>query len=181
MATEIPSWTKTPHTRPAGHFSDEALTPTSRPPSCPGRHGCRVPYLPLPPHPRTPAQDGMDAGPCLAPPAGLESRFRNKCAYLRFSCASRIRTYLREVGPAQRGQGGRGAPLWEVRPLASGFLELLGQHWTPSPAVPGAAFARGSSGRGAGAGHSPEHPGASLHLRLSGRYGRQAGGDAARR
>ncbi|EPQ12735.1 DNA fragmentation factor subunit beta [Myotis brandtii] len=29
---------------------------------------------------------------------GLESRFRNKCAYLRFSCASRIRTYLRE-GP----------------------------------------------------------------------------------
>ncbi|XP_036206365.1 DNA fragmentation factor subunit beta isoform X1 [Myotis myotis] len=28
---------------------------------------------------------------------GLESRFRNKCAYLRFSCASRIRTYLREV------------------------------------------------------------------------------------
>ncbi|XP_015425607.1 PREDICTED: DNA fragmentation factor subunit beta [Myotis davidii] len=36
---------------------------------------------------------------------GLESRFRNKCAYLRFSCASRIRTYLREVGPARRGQG----------------------------------------------------------------------------
>ncbi|XP_014401649.1 PREDICTED: DNA fragmentation factor subunit beta isoform X1 [Myotis brandtii] len=36
---------------------------------------------------------------------GLESRFRNKCAYLRFSCASRIRTYLREVGPARRGWG----------------------------------------------------------------------------
>ncbi|XP_045426449.1 DNA fragmentation factor subunit beta [Pipistrellus kuhlii] len=28
---------------------------------------------------------------------GLEARFRNKSAYLRFSCASRIRTYLREV------------------------------------------------------------------------------------
>lgn len=40
------------------------------------------------------------------PPAGLESRFRNKCAYLKFSCASRIRTYLREVGPAWRGGTG---------------------------------------------------------------------------
>ncbi|KAM5324157.1 DNA fragmentation factor subunit beta isoform 3-T3 [Glossophaga mutica] len=28
---------------------------------------------------------------------GLESRFRSKCSYLRFSCESRIRSYLREV------------------------------------------------------------------------------------
>lgn len=35
----------------------------------------------------------------MAPPAGLESRFRNKSSYLRFSCESRIRSYLREVGP----------------------------------------------------------------------------------
>lgn len=32
-------------------------------------------------------------------PAGLESRFRNKSGYLRYSCESRIRSYLREVGP----------------------------------------------------------------------------------
>ncbi|XP_008572794.1 PREDICTED: DNA fragmentation factor subunit beta [Galeopterus variegatus] len=29
---------------------------------------------------------------------GLESRFRNKCSYMRYSCESRIRSYLREVG-----------------------------------------------------------------------------------
>lgn len=31
--------------------------------------------------------------------AGLESRFRNKSGYLRYSCESRIRGYLREVRP----------------------------------------------------------------------------------
>lgn len=30
-------------------------------------------------------------------PAGLESRFRSKSGYLRYSCESRIRSYLREV------------------------------------------------------------------------------------
>lgn len=30
-------------------------------------------------------------------PAGLEARFRSKSAYLRYSCESRIRSYLREV------------------------------------------------------------------------------------
>lgn len=37
--------------------------------------------------------------------AGLESRFRSKSSYLRYSCESRIRGYLREVGPR----------LWQVR------------------------------------------------------------------
>ncbi|KAM5324156.1 DNA fragmentation factor subunit beta isoform 2-T2 [Glossophaga mutica] len=39
---------------------------------------------------------------------GLESRFRSKCSYLRFSCESRIRSYLREVGPHQGGVPGGG-------------------------------------------------------------------------
>lgn len=32
-------------------------------------------------------------------PVGLESRFQSKAAYLRYSCASRLRSYLREVSP----------------------------------------------------------------------------------
>lgn len=85
----------------------------------------------------------------------------------------------------ERGnRGGCGAPLWEVRLLGSGcaglgFLQLLGQHRTPSPAVPGAAFAWGRPGRGAGAGHSPEHPWGQSPLALE-RVACQAGGDAAR-
>ncbi|XP_063144569.1 DNA fragmentation factor subunit beta isoform X2 [Rattus norvegicus] len=39
---------------------------------------------------------------------GLESRFRNKSGYLRYSCESRIRGYLREVSGAKpRQTGGR--------------------------------------------------------------------------
>ncbi|KAF5917407.1 hypothetical protein HPG69_007001 [Diceros bicornis minor] len=33
---------------------------------------------------------------------GLESRFTSKSSYLRYSCESRIRGYLREVGPCRR-------------------------------------------------------------------------------
>ncbi|XP_048639522.1 DNA fragmentation factor subunit beta [Marmota marmota marmota] len=36
---------------------------------------------------------------------GLESRFRNKSGYLRYSCESRIRSYLREVSSSSRVLG----------------------------------------------------------------------------
>lgn len=37
---------------------------------------------------------------------GLESRFRSKSSYLRFSCESRIRSYLREVSPVPASEQG---------------------------------------------------------------------------
>lgn len=43
--------------------------------------------------------------------AGLESRFRTKSGYLRYSCESRIRSYLREVGCGGSGAC-RGAGMW---------------------------------------------------------------------
>lgn len=68
--------------------------------------------------------------------AGLESRFKNKSGYLRYSCESRIRSYLREVGvrwrargrgEARRGDGARSyAPLQADGPAGAQLAVSLG-------------------------------------------------------
>ncbi|KAF3820387.1 hypothetical protein GH733_015896 [Mirounga leonina] len=54
---------------------------------------------------------------------GLESRFRSKSGYLRYSCESRIRSYLREVGARGVRAGGRRP--WS--PPDSGFWDIVRQ------------------------------------------------------
>ena len=73
--------------------------------------------------------------------AGLESRFKNKSGYLRYSCESRIRSYLREVGvrwrARGRGEAWRRCP--ELRASAGGWPRR-----GPARGVPGVQLAAGS-------------------------------------
>lgn len=91
------------------------------------------------PHPTAglpPGRQGRQ-GPVWAPPAGLEPRFRDKSSYLRFSCESRIRSYLREVGPHGESAG---------RVRQTGFPELLRPGRTGLQPECTGAFARGRWG-----------------------------------
>lgn len=82
-------------------------SPTGQARTSGGGHGTARTFLS--PHAPAPVA-GLQASCLLLP--GLESRFRSKSGYLRYSCESRIRSYLREVGRAAAGtRAGSGSRL----------------------------------------------------------------------
>lgn len=97
---EAPGWRASPSTL----WTAESQRPGQSP-----RRARHRQSLPRPPRPGSSSRAGLQAS-CLPLP-GLESRFRSKSGYLRYSCESRIRSYLREVGRAaagaRAGPGGR--------------------------------------------------------------------------
>lgn len=129
--------------------------------------------------PASGARTAGSAGSVSAPPAGLESRFRSKSSYLRFSCESRIRSYLREVGPPRgRVPGGSAAGLRDTADAASdrGAGRQPGP-WRPpgERAHVGGGHAGSGGVRTGGGRHGPEAPGREVQRLLlrQGRRGRQ--------